>query len=320
MRIGLLLLPGCMPAGLLAFADLMHAANRRAAGKRALFECVLISITREPVECAHGVVLMAKERLGDSKLDAILVPGFLADSVAQIEALLGTHRRTIGLLAGVPRSTALWSYCTGVALVAASGRLKRREATASWWLAPWLQQRYASVRWSQNSGCVYGKDVATASGAGGYLQIGEQLLSRMLSPDQLRDIIAIMVLPRPQAPHPALHGLRMIEVEAPVLRRLHALVEVTPAAELQLSSLASELAMSGRTLARQLRTVADESAAAYIRRIKLNQVSERLINTRLSVAAIADALGYSSTPAMIRAFKALTGATPSAYRSDFSRV
>lgn len=86
LRIGLLLFPGCMPAGLLAFADLLHAANRRTG--RSLFETDLIAEQRGVVTCAHGLVLTANYRITELALDAILIPGFWAESAQHVDATL----------------------------------------------------------------------------------------------------------------------------------------------------------------------------------------------------------------------------------------
>jgi AraC-like DNA-binding protein len=59
--------------------------------------------------------------------------------------------------------------------------------------------------------------------------------------------------------------------------------------------------------------------AGFLRRIKLNQVSERLIQTSASASTISAALGFSSDSSMRRMFKELTGLTPAEYRQAFGR-
>lgn len=66
MRIGLLLYPGCMPAGLFAFADLLHAASRRAG--RPMFETVYVGLSGDTVDCAHGLRLPVHARLEGSEI------------------------------------------------------------------------------------------------------------------------------------------------------------------------------------------------------------------------------------------------------------
>jgi transcriptional regulator GlxA family with amidase domain len=61
------------------------------------------------------------------------------------------------------------------------------------------------------------------------------------------------------------------------------------------------------------------SVAAYVRRIKLNQASERLILTSASASTISAELGFSSDSSMRRMFKELTALTPLEYRQAFGR-
>ncbi|XRW42707.1 helix-turn-helix domain-containing protein [Pseudoduganella sp. R-43] len=75
-----------------------------------------------------------------------------------------------------------------------------------------------------------------------------------------------------------------------------------------------------RTLARKVLAASDMPAAAYIRRIKLRQVSERLIYTKASASTISIELGFSSDSGMRRMFKDLTALTPTQYRTSFSRL
>ena len=54
-RVGLLLYPGCMPAGLFAAADLMSAASLRAG--RPVFETSWVALRAGDVACAQGMAL-----------------------------------------------------------------------------------------------------------------------------------------------------------------------------------------------------------------------------------------------------------------------
>ena len=56
------------------------------------------------------------------------------------------------------------------------------------------------------------------------------------------------------------------------------------------------------------------SAAHWMRRIKLRQVSEALCDTPLPLKRIAEDLGFASEAGLHRAFQQATGQTPLAYR------
>ncbi|RIA31724.1 transcriptional regulator GlxA family with amidase domain [Ectopseudomonas oleovorans] len=317
MHIGLLLYPDCMPAGLFAFADLLHAANRRSG--HPLFEVHYVAEQAGSVQCAHGMSLQASAALDPRQLDALLIPGFWAESAEQAEAVLSGNA-LIKALSSIGKRVQLWSYCTGVGLLAASGRLNGQAATVTWWLADVMRERFARVRWQSESSCVFAQGVATASGVNGYLPIAQGVIERHLSEQAFRDISQLMVLPRPAVPHSAFQGASLMQQPVGLLRRLHALIEQTPAEQLTVQVLADQLAMSERTLARKVSAQTGEPVASYARRIKLYQLSERLAMTSSPLSTLSAELGFSSPANLRRMFKALTGLTPAQYRQQYGRV
>lgn len=316
-RIGLLLYPDCMPAGLLAFADLLHAADRLAGGGR--FATVYVGLEAGPVACAHGLRLEAGAALARADLDAVLVPGFWAESGAQIEAALDANGALVEALRRLPPALKVWSYCTGVCLAAAARRLERQPATITWWLAEMARQRFARVDWQVEHACVFNEASATASGVNGYLPIAQAYIERRLSVDGYRELTRLMVLPRPGRTHQAFQALGLIGQQGRLMRQLHQAAERLPASEATLARLARELGTSERTLARKVAAATATPAAGWVRRIKLNQVSERLIHTAAPASSISADLGFSSDAGMRRMFKEVTGMTTAQYRQAFGR-
>jgi transcriptional regulator GlxA family with amidase domain len=320
-RIGLLLYPGCMPAGLLAFADLLQAANRRA-GRR-LFETPYVAHDGDtadgPVACAHGLRLAAQASLQAGGFDALLVPGVWGESADAVDAALAGHTALVDAIARLERRTAVWSYCTGVWLAAAARRLERQPATITWWLADAARARFPRVDWQVERTCVVNPGSATASGVNGYLPIAQACIEERLSVEAYRDLTRLMVLPRPGRSHQAFSGVHLVKQPGRLLQRLHDAVERLPATEATLARLARELGTSERTLARKVAAATATPAASWVRRIKLNQVSERLIHTSAPASSISADLGFSSDAGMRRMFKEATGMTTAQYRLAFGR-
>lgn len=316
-KIGLLVYPDCMPAGLFAFTDMVLLANHRA--RKHLFETSFLSVDGCTVACAHGTPLSVAGSLQDTNVDALLVPGFWADSLKRVEATCRHNNALIDSFARLPKSVKIWSYCTGVCLVAESGRLDRQAATVTWWLADAMRHRHTKVNWQVEQTCIIGKGVGTASGVNGHLPIAQKLIERQLSLDAFRDLAKLMVLPRPGQTHPAFQPVSFAGQPDPLVQKLHIAVEQTPASELTAPYLAGMLCTSERTLARKIKGLTGVTLSDYMRRIKLNQVSERLITTSLPASTISDDLGFSSDAAMRRMFKDLTHHTPLEYRQKFGR-
>ncbi|WP_374585894.1 helix-turn-helix domain-containing protein [Pseudoduganella sp.] len=318
MRIGLLLYPDCLPAGLFAAMDLLHAANLRAG--RTLFEPLFVAQQPGKVECAHGQQLEAAQALADAALDAVLLPGFWSQSHGQAARTLSASTALLAALASLPRKVQLWSYCTGVCLAAASGRLDRQAATITWWLADFATERFPAVRWQFERTLAVNPRNATASGVNGYLPLVQAVIETQLGKEAFRELTRLMVLPRPEErTHLAFHTLDLIEQKDSLMRKLHMVAEQTPAGAATLAHIAAALHTTERTLARKVLAATGMAAAAYIRRIKLKQVSERLVYTRAPAASISAELGFSSDAGMRRMFKELTGLTPTQYRLAYGR-
>ncbi|MBA1147578.1 helix-turn-helix domain-containing protein [Ectothiorhodospiraceae bacterium WFHF3C12] len=316
-QIGLLLYPDCMPAGLLAFADLLHAANRRL-GKR-VFTTTRVGLATGPVACANGLTLEATHGLETADLDAVLVPGFWAESPAQVEQSLTVNHKLIAALARAGRKTPLWAYCTGVCLLAAGGALDGRAATVTWWLTDALVREHPAVTWRPEREHVADGGTVTASGVHGYLPIAQRLLEEQISPSVFNDVSRLMVLPRPLQPHEAFGSISPVQQPGKLVRAVHRWVEEQPAERITMPRLAAALKVSERTLARRVKAESGMSPAAYARRIKLYQVAERLTLTSATLGSIGAALGFSSESNLSRMFKQLTGLTPVQYRQRYSR-
>lgn len=313
LRIGLLLYPGCMPAGLFSAADLLQAANLRS-GRRA-FEPHWVGLRAGRVECAHGVGLEAGESIADTPCSALLVPGFWAASIDHLLVQLKQQRALIDALASLDRSVALWSYCTGVALAAQAGRLKGQPATATWWMARWLEEAHPNVDWQWQQACVAQRRNVTASGVHGYLPIVCDRVEHRVSAEVWRDLNRLLVLPRPQRGASVFQPLASMTTTDPLLQRLRLLVERLPASQLTIEHLAESLALSPRTLARKVKLGSGGLAVGtHVRLIKLHQAGERLLHTRQSVAQVCSALGFADESSFRRMFRRVTGSTPAEYR------
>ncbi|HEY8608198.1 MAG TPA: helix-turn-helix domain-containing protein [Noviherbaspirillum sp.] len=317
-RIGLLLYPSCMPSGLFAFADLLHAANRRSGA--ALFEPVFVAMRPGRVACAHGQSLEAAAAIRAAALQAVLIPGFWAESPQQVMAALERNRPLAAELAGLPRNVMTWSYCTGVGLAAASGRLQGQAATITWWLADLMRQAFPRTDWQTERTSVWNARTATASGVGGHLPLAQSLIEKHLSVDAYRELTGLMVLPRPERTHRVFQEMSLVAEPNRLLQKLHAVVERIPAADLSVARLAGELHTTERTLSRKVSAATGTPVGQYVRSIKLNQVSERLIHTSAPASTISMTLGFSSDASMRRMFKALTAMTPGEYRQAFGRA
>ncbi|HET7866152.1 MAG TPA: helix-turn-helix domain-containing protein [Burkholderiaceae bacterium] len=315
LRLGLVLFPGCMPAGLFAAADMVRACNLRAG--RDLVLPTWVGADRQAVPTWQGPALQPQATLAGAGCDAWLVPGLWLSSADELAPALQQHRGLVAALRALPRSSALWSYCAGVALVAASGRLDGKAATATWWLQGLLVERFARVHWRPGESLVADGRTLSASGPGGYLPLMLDRLSARYGAAVLRDVQEVLMLPQPRLRHAAFHAVEIMRLRDPDLRQLLVFAQGTAARDLDLAVAARQMNTSVRTLCRKVRQATGLPAGEWLRRVKLRQVGEALCQTRLPLKHLAGDLGFSSESGLHRAFKSVTGLSPAAYRQTY---
>lgn len=314
MKIGLLVYPGCMPAGLFAASDLFQAINRRM-GKE-VFIPIWLGVGTDRVSIGAGPVL-EMERTLQEPCDAYLLPGFWAETATDLDSMLDKQVILLDWLRQLPKQTALWSYCMGVALAAEAGKIDQREATATWWLEPALRRRFTAVRWDFQQPVMEDRKIITAAGANGYWALLSKLLIARIPAEIIRDVEQAMLVPRSNSGHPAFRPVEIMAQSEPQLQRLIAYAQKVPAASLSLGAAADYLAMSSRTLSRKIDQHTQISAGEWLRLIKLRQVANGLLSSTATVKMICAELGFTDEASLMRSFKKVTGMTTSQYRQQY---
>ena len=300
----------------------MEVANRRSG--RDVFDISWIGAELNDVPISAGgktpvSTIKVGATISSEKLDAILIPGFWTNYQKHVEQSIKANLNIISALKKLPASTKLWSYCTGVCLHAESGRLNHNNATATWWISDYVENNYSKVNWSFTQTCLFQDGSATASGLNGYLPIAQALIEKYCGDDVLKDIVELMILPKPEVIAQPFKQIKLIKLEDKLLRSIFVWVEKTPANELTLGALSTELNQTERTLSRKVKSATKLSCANFMRLIKLHQASEYLIYSQKTINVISDILGFSDDAAFRRSFKKASSFTPSEFRSLFQR-
>lgn len=321
MKIGLVIYPGCIASGLFAFAEMLEVANQRS-GKRH-FDVCWVGVDLSPVPLRMGgpaeISVTPELLLTDERLDTILLPGFWTSSKQDFILRFSEQQALLNGLRQLSPKTTVMAYCTAVCLVAETGRLNEHQATSTWWLGSFLQAQYPKVNWRFSQTSTFDQQGATASGVNGYLPIAQELIEQHCGQDVLRDIVELMVMPKPETTINPFQAINIMGLDDKLMRHIYLWVEQTPATELLLKSLAVKLNQTERTLARKVKSATELSCAHFMRLIKLHQAGELLIYGAQPINQISDQLGFSDDTAFRRMFKKETGYTPGDYRQQFKR-
>ena len=101
--------------------------------------------------------------------------------------------------------------------------------------------------------------------------------------------------------------------DKPIARTL-ALIHADPQQNWMLDGLASEAAMSRSAYAARFKDLVGQTMFEYLTAVRMQRAQGLLRDSGLSLPKIAERVGYTSRLAFSKAFKRLTGTTPSRYR------
>lgn len=102
----------------------------------------------------------------------------------------------------------------------------------------------------------------------------------------------------------------------PRVARALALMHQRYAEPWTLESLAHEVGTSRTALAVRFRELVGEAPMAYLTRWRITRAANRLRSERISLARVAESVGYQSDAVFSKAFRRVTGVSPGRYRRD----
>ena len=135
---------------------------------------------------------------------------------------------------------------------------------------------------------------------------------------RLPELVLIEVLRTHLASAPAIEHGWMAALRDPVLAPALALLHQKPQHRWTVTELAAAVATSRSVLDDRFRQVLRQSPIRYLTAWRMHLATELLATTALSVAVIAQRVGYDSEEAFSRAFKREQGASPSHWRATVS--
>lgn len=102
----------------------------------------------------------------------------------------------------------------------------------------------------------------------------------------------------------------------PIISKTLQVMHEAPAIPWTVEMIADRVAASRSLLAERFKTVMGESPMHYLTELRMQRAARKLSDSRASVAAIAEEVGYGSPAAFQRAFKRSFGVPPAAWRRE----
>lgn len=277
------------------------------------YDIHVISQTGGPITSASGITLLTEPLPNEEELSGatLLVPGtqdlsILNESEELCRWLTRAHEQT----------ERTCSVCTGAFLIATAGLLNGRRATTHWMDAHAMQIRFPQIQVDADAIYVQDDKVWTSAGISAGIDLALALVEKDLGrPLALR--IAhrlVLYLKRSGGQRQYSAELHTQTVESSLSGRLSKWLLERLDKSISVDEMASALAVSSRTLHRQLIKETGRTPAAWLKRLRLESACRALANPEQSLKQIAYRSGFGDEYNMRRTFNMELGVTPSEYR------
>jgi transcriptional regulator GlxA family with amidase domain len=295
MRIAVLALEGLFDTGLTVTLDAFSTANSLSAklmGGTPHFYVTVVGVRRK-VRSGLGLTMPVKAITPDLKPDWVIVPALNATTPATLAPALerpDVRQAKAQLLKWRAAGVRIAASCIGTFVLAEAGLLDHREATTTWWLAPFFRQRYPNVLLDESRMLVPSDIGVTAGAAMGHLDLTLWLI-RKASPELavlvsrylLADIRSL------QAPYIIPNHVAQAD---PLVLRFERWAREHLQEGFSLQDAADALATSARSLQRRCQTVLGKSPLSYFQDLRVERAQSLLHGTGLDLDAIAAEVGY----------------------------
>lgn len=288
-----------------------------ARGRRASYECTVVSSRGGRVMTADGVELHTKSVRGAARNppDTLIVPGaFRVDDVTRDRTLVQWITKT------APECRRVCSVCVGSFMLGEAGILDGRRAATHWMHAPLLAARYPAVKVEPDAIFVRDGKVWSSAGVTSGIDLAlaliEQDTGRKVSIEVARMLVVYLKRAGGQSQYSALLAAqtqwdsdRLSEIEQWIAEHLKT--------DLRVEALAERVHMSPRNFARLYAKTRGRTPAKAVETIRVDASRRRLEETADRITTIAEDCGFSDEEQMRTAFIRALGVPPREYRKRF---
>jgi len=298
MRIGLAVRDGCFSSAVSSMLDIWRTAD----GVRAQVDAsippleVVVAGARRRVTGTGGLTIAATRTLRElDDLDLVVIPAVGTMTGPEVEASLGSGdgRAVVRAVAALDTSRVrVAGACTGVFPLAEAGVLDGREATTTWFLAPYFRSRYPRVAVDLDRMVVPDGPFLTAGAAFAHIDLAMTVLSGV-SP-QLAGHVARLLLIDDRTSQAAYVSYELLNHDDPVVLAFERHVRAHLDEPFSVAGTAAAIGASRRTLERRTRQVLGVTPLDIVQRLRVERANHLRRTTDLSTDVIARRVGYAS--------------------------
>lgn len=222
---------------------------------------------------------------------------------------------TLDMVARENISHDIISVCTGAFILATSGRLDGRHATTHWRRAAELKRRFPDISLQADRIVVKDGNVWTSAGATAGMDIALAVVQERQDESLAHRVSRELLIPKRRiGGQLQFTTLRDTIPPSPRIQKVLDFIDINLAADLSVEQLAKAAHLSPRQFSREFLAHTGLTPAKAVERMRVEFARDQLENTNWTLAAIADAAGFSDPAQMRKAFVRCLQITPGRLR------
>ncbi len=292
--------------------QVFNSVNRLAG--RTIYTMEVVTSAKGPTVEGEGGVLTFIARRHFSKAEGgcdsvLLVCGLASRSVRDRALSAWLRKRAVEV-------RRLGAVCVSAFLLAESGVLDGRRATAHWRFGRELEKRYPAVRVEHDRIWVKDGNIYTSAGTSAGIDLAlawvEEDCGAGLAHEAARELV--LFLRRPGGQPQVSVSLASQASEMTSIRELQIWIADHLETRLSVEDLADRMSMSVRNFERVFTREVGTTPSQYVLQMRVEAARRQLERTERGLKQVASAAGFGSVDVMRRAFVRLLAITPRRYR------
>jgi transcriptional regulator GlxA family with amidase domain len=307
-----------LPSALLGIADMLALANLKlqsADAKTWRPKVLIASPDGKDITDGHGRLIKPDCSLADiDRCDGVLIPGFVPCANGLPPEQVTDKICQQWLRNQFDKGALIGGSCSGSFVLGEAGLLDDRRCTSTWWLHYEFSQRFPKANAAWGSALVQDGPIITSGGPLSWVDISLRMIRILAGSEaanRVADFAVVDSLPSSQEKYiPQGH---VMSVDPFIIAAEHR-IRQNLSQPLSTVQLASDLAVSERTLHRRLKQLTGEAPKAFMDRVRMDMAKTFLHSSNRQINVIAMEFGYSDEAVFRRLFSKRVGMSPSQYR------
>ncbi len=273
---------------------------------------LLPQMSADKVRAPHLIFIPA----GGLTLDVLTRNGYDIDAVVKPNASIIPH-----IERWMREGSQIAAACSGVCLLAMTGLLDGRIATAHWGLAHLYRERFPSVDWRPELLLTDTGGIYCAGGVNAASDLALYLVEKFFGRDVATQTARSLLIEMPRPWQGAFSDLPPnMQDGDPSIGRALAWLHQNFAREVNNDALAALVGMTPRTFSRRFKAATGQTPLAYVHAVRISAAKRLLESERRTVQQVMTEVGYEDPVFFRNLFRRHTGDAPAAYRERFARM